>query len=132
MAAHATSDAKPAAHAASRKPPQTRNHADWLKQAQTLEQSEAWAALLEWAEKWAASDSRSAMARYVQGRAYSGLKRYPEAIGAYLHTLRLNPDDVYALNNLGNAYRQIGRFPGCLAELSRGLARQSGLHPRLV
>jgi tetratricopeptide (TPR) repeat protein len=121
MAAHATSDAKPVVHAASRKPPQARNHADWLKQAQTLEQSEAWAALLEWAEKWAASDSRSAMARYVQGRAYSGLKRYPEAIGAYLHTLRLNPDDVYALNNLGNAYRQIGRFQDALLSYREAL-----------
>jgi tetratricopeptide (TPR) repeat protein len=90
------------------------NHGDRLKRAQLLEQAGDWAGLLDWGERWSESNARSAMAYYVQGRALSALKRYPEAIGAYLQTLRLDPADVNALNNLGNAYRQIGRFQDAL------------------
>lgn len=106
---------------AGRKPPPQRSHTDWLQQAQVLEQNENWEALLDWGVKWADSEPRSALARYVQGRALGALKRFPEAIGAYLHALRFDPNDVNALNNLGNAYRQIGQFQDALLSYREAL-----------
>ncbi len=88
----------------------TWNHEDWLREAQRLERAQEWQGLLDLGRAWYRSDGRSAMAWYVQGRALGELKRYADAISAYLQALRVNPEDVYSLNNLGNAYRQIGRF----------------------
>ncbi len=95
---------------ASRKTSQSLSHQEWLTEAQQLEKWQEWKALLEWGRLWHDADPGSAMAWYVQGRALGEMRQYPDAIGAYLQALRINPDDVYALNNLGNAYRQIGRF----------------------
>jgi tetratricopeptide (TPR) repeat protein len=98
-----------------------RSHADWLQQAQALEQNENWEGLLDWGMMWADSNPRSALAQYVQGRALGAMKRYPEAIGAYLGVLQIDPNNVNALNNLGNAYRNIGRFMDALLSYREAL-----------
>lgn len=94
--------------------PQRAAKSHWLEQAKALEKKQDWPALLAWAESWIDADGRNPMAWYVQGRAMTELKNHAGAVGAYLQTLRLDPKDVYALNNLGNAYRQIGRYHDAL------------------
>jgi tetratricopeptide (TPR) repeat protein len=83
--------------------------ADWVRQAQALERRGDWAALLAWGREWAAADATNPLAWFVQGRALGELGRLDEAIAAYRQNLRLVPGDVWARNNLGNAYRDHGR-----------------------
>ena len=91
-----------AAHAAR---PQT----EWVRQAQVLEKRADWAGLLAWGQAWARADAKNPLAWFVQGRALGELGRYSEAIAAYRQNLSLAPGDVWAHNNLGNAYRDSGR-----------------------
>lgn len=93
----------------------------WLKQARELEQHGDWPHLLELARRWQSADAGEPMAWYAQGRALSELQRPAEAVGAYLQALQLDPENVYALNNLGNAYRQIGRFQEALSAYREAL-----------
>ena len=70
-----------------------------------MEQRRDWPGLLEVGQRWTLAEPDNATAWFVLGRANSELKRFPEAIAAYLQDLRVEPGDVYARNNLGNAYR---------------------------
>jgi cytochrome c-type biogenesis protein CcmH/NrfG len=86
-----------------------RPHAEWLGQAQLLERQRNWNALLELGRQWSQAESGKALAWFVLGRAASELGRHDEAIAAYERVLRIEPDDIYSINNLGNAYRDSGR-----------------------
>lgn len=86
-----------------------RSGAEWVKQAQALERRADWAGLLAWGRAWAQADAQNPLAWFVQGRALGELGRFPEAIAAYRQNLRLAPRDVWARNNLGNAWRDSGR-----------------------
>jgi tetratricopeptide (TPR) repeat protein len=86
-----------------------RSQAEWVQQAQVLERSRDWAALLDWGQAWAQADAGDPLAWFVQGRALNQLGRFPEAIAAYRQNVRMAPDDALARNNLGNAYRDSGR-----------------------
>ena len=53
--------------------------------------------------------------------------RQPDsAIALYEHALRLDPDDVMALNNLALTYREAGRIDSALAKIDRAIAAQPG------
>jgi tetratricopeptide (TPR) repeat protein len=80
--------------------------ADWLAQAGWLEKQRDWPNLLVWGQTWSQLQPQQAAAWFVQGRALSELQRPQEAIAAYLHNLRLDPNDLYAHHNLGNLYRK--------------------------
>ncbi len=84
--------------------------AEWLAHAAMLERSQDWQGLRDWGLRWTDSAPEDATAWFVLGRAFSELKQYPEAIDAYRKDLRIEPGDVYALNNLGNAYRDSRHF----------------------
>jgi tetratricopeptide (TPR) repeat protein len=86
-----------------------RPHAEWLGQAQSLERQSNWNGLLELGRQWTQAESRKALAWFVLGRAASELGQHDEAIAAYERALRIEPDDIYSINNLGNAYRDSGR-----------------------
>lgn len=85
-----------------------RPQAEWVRHARVLEKRRDWAGLLAWGENWARGDPDNPLAWFIQGRALAEQGRYPEAIEAYRQNLRLAPGDVFALNNLGNAYRDSG------------------------
>jgi len=84
------------------------SQANWVKQAQTLEKRADWAGLLAWGQAWARVEAKNPLPWFVQGRALGELGRFAEAIAVYRQNLRLAPDDVFALNNMGNAYRDSG------------------------
>lgn len=86
-----------------------RPQAEWVRQAQMLEKHGDWPGLLAWGRDWAQVDAKNPLAWFVQGRALGEMGRNAEAIAAYRQNLRLAPGDVYARNNLGNAYRDSGR-----------------------
>jgi tetratricopeptide (TPR) repeat protein len=86
-----------------------RSRAEWVKQAQALERRADWAGLLAHGRSWAQADAQNPLAWFVQGRALGELGRHAEAIDAYRQNLRLAPRDVWARNNLGNAWRDSGR-----------------------
>lgn len=86
-----------------------RPHAEWVRQAQALERRSDWPGLLAWGQAWAQADAKNPLAWFVQGRALGELGRFTDAIAAYQQNLRLAPGDVWARNNLGNAYRDSGR-----------------------
>lgn len=86
-----------------------RPRAEWVRQAQALEKRADWPGLLAWGHTWAQADAKNPLAWFVQGRALGELGRFAEAIAAYQQNLRFAPGDVYARNNLGNAYRDSGR-----------------------
>ncbi len=84
--------------------------ADWIARAADLERHNDWQGLLNWGRQWARAEPGNATAWFAQGRAYSEMKRYPDAIVAYRQNLLIEAGDVFALNNLGNAYRDSKRF----------------------
>jgi tetratricopeptide (TPR) repeat protein len=86
-----------------------RPRADWVRQAQALEKRADWTGLLAWGRAWAQAEARNPLAWFVQGRALGEMGRFPEAIAAYRQNLRLAPGDVFAHNNLGNAWRDSRR-----------------------
>lgn len=90
------------------------DQSEWVARARELEKRGDWPGLLEWGRLWTMAESDNALAWFVLGRAYRGLNRYPEAIGAYQQNLRIEPGDVYARNNLGNAYRDSKRYRDAL------------------
>ncbi len=65
--------------------------------------------LLAWGQEWARVDAKNPVAWFVQGRALGELGQLADAIAAYQRNVRLAPGDVWARNNLGNAYRDSGR-----------------------
>lgn len=85
--------------------PGARSQAEWLSQAQFLERRGDWARLLDWGRGWTQAEPANGLAWFVLGRALAMLQRYPEAIMAYQQSLRADPGDVHAHNNLGNVYR---------------------------
>lgn len=86
-----------------------RSQAEWVSRAQALERRADWPGLLAWGRAWAQADAQSPLAWFVQGRALAEMGRHAEAIDAYRQNLRLAPRDVWARNNLGNAWRDSGR-----------------------
>ena len=86
-----------------------RPHAEWVQQAQALEKRADWSGLLAWGQRWAQADAKNPLAWFIQGRALGELGRFAEAITAYRQNVRLDPGDMYARNNLGNAYRDSRR-----------------------
>jgi len=87
---------------------------EWLARASLLEKQRDWHALLLHGKHWTWNDRDNALAWFVLGRAYSELKRNPEAIAAYQQALRLDPGDIHARNNLGNVYRDSQRYRDAL------------------
>ncbi len=87
---------------------------DWLARAKQLERQGDWRELLDWGRRWVGAERDNPLAWFVLGRAYYKLNLYTEAIGAYQQNLRLEPNDVYARNNLGNAYRDSERYRDAL------------------
>jgi tetratricopeptide (TPR) repeat protein len=83
---------------------------DWIARAIALEKQEDWPALLEWGQRWTKAEPGNAIGWFVVGRAFSELKRYPEAAAAYRQDLRIEPGDLYARNNLGDVYRENGLY----------------------
>ncbi|MHB1213389.1 MAG: tetratricopeptide repeat protein [Thiobacillus sp.] len=86
-----------------------RPQAEWVRQAQALEQRGDWPGLLAWGQAWGQVEVKNPLAWFVQGRALGEMGRYAEAIAAYRQNVRIAPGDVWARNNLGNAYRDSGR-----------------------
>ena len=86
-----------------------RSQAEWIRQARVLEKRADWPGLLAWGQTWAQADAKNPLAWFVQGRARGEVGRFAEAIAGYQRNLRFAPGDVYARNNLGNAYRDSGR-----------------------
>lgn len=86
-----------------------RSAAEWAAQAQVLERRADWPGLLAHGRRWAQADAQNPLAWFVQGRALAEMGRHAEAIDAYRQNLRLAPRDVWARNNLGNAWRDSGR-----------------------
>lgn len=86
-----------------------RPQAEWVRQAQMLEKRADWPGLLAWGQEWARVEAKNPLAWFVQGRALGELGRFAEAITAYQQNVHLAPGDVWARNNLGNAYRDSGR-----------------------
>ena len=91
-----------------------RTQAEWVRQAQALERRRDWQGMLDWGRQWTQTEGGNAIAWFVQGRALNELKRNPEAIAAYQQSLRIEPGDVYARNNLGNVYRDSRRYRDAL------------------
>lgn len=87
----------------------------WLDRAASLERNNNWPGLLDLGRRWTQVEPASATAWFVLGRAYSSMKRFPEAIAAYQQTLNLDPGDVSALNNLGNAFRDSKQLNDAIA-----------------
>jgi tetratricopeptide (TPR) repeat protein len=85
-----------------------RPQAEWVRQAQALEKRADWPGLLAWGQEWARVDAKNPLAWFVQGRALGELGRFAEAIAAYQRNVQLAPGDVWARNNLGNAWRDSG------------------------
>lgn len=85
-----------------------RPQAEWVRHARTLEKRGDWPGLLAWGRTWARADADNPLPWFIQGRALGEQGHFAEAIKAYRHNLRLAPGDVFALNNLGNAYRDSG------------------------
>lgn len=77
--------------------------------AGALEKRGDWPGLLAWGQDWARVDEKNPLAWFVQGRALGELGRHVEAIAAYRQNVRIAPGDVWARNNLGNAWRDSGR-----------------------
>lgn len=82
--------------------------ADWVRLAQALERRADWPGLLALGRDWIRVEANNPLAWFVQGRALGELGRFDEAIAAYERNLRLAPRDVWARNNLGNAWRDRG------------------------
>ncbi len=69
----------------------------------------------------AAMQGVSFQALYDRAQRFAGMGRYDEAVAAYLAALRLRPDDIAALNNLGFAYQAQKNFPQAAEIFSRVL-----------
>jgi len=110
LAALAGASLATAREAPERTAPAAARQADWLARASDLERNRDWQGLLDWAGHWTRAEPGNATAWFALGRAYSKLRRYPEAIEAYRRDLAIEPGDVYALNNLGNVYRDSNQF----------------------
>lgn len=85
-----------------------RPRAEWVRQARMLEKHADWPGLLAWGQAWARVDADNPLAWFVQGRALGELGRFADAITAYRRNVQLAPGDVWARNNLGNAWRDSG------------------------
>lgn len=85
--------------------PAAARQADWLTHATYLERRQDWPGLLDWGRQWTQAESTNASAWFVLGLAYGKLNRSAEAITAYRQDLAIDPADIFALNNLGNLYR---------------------------
>ncbi len=99
--------------------PAATRQTDWLTRATYLERRQDWSGLLDWGRQWTQAESANASAWFVLGLAYGKLNRYAEAITAYRQDLALDPADIYALNNLGNLYRdnkQLGQASSAYRE----------------
>lgn len=86
-----------------------RPQVEWVRQAQALEKRADWSGLLALGRAWVKADATNPLAWFVQGRSLAEMGRLPDAITAYRENVRLAPRDVWARNNLGNAYRDSGR-----------------------
>lgn len=83
---------------------------EWVRQAQLLEKRRDWPGLLSWGQAWAQVDAKNPLPWFIRGRALGEMGRHAEAIVAYGQNVRIAPRDVWAHNNLGNAYRDSGRL----------------------
>ena len=99
---------------------------DWLGTAQSLERQGNWPALLRLGQDWAQAQSNTPLAWFVQGRAFSALGRYPEAISAYRQNLALDPRDSYAHNNLGNIYFNLRQYRSAMEAYHAAVRSEPG------
>lgn len=101
----------------------------YLSRARELERRGDWHGLLLLARDWTAREPADALAWFVLGRALGARRLQGEAIAAYREAVRLDPDDVHALINLGNLYRQSGRPLEALGAYRAAVARNVGFEP---
>ncbi len=101
----------------------------YLARARELERRGDWQRLMLLAYEWTAREPGDALAWFVLGRALGARRLHGEAIAAYREAVRLDPNDVHALINLGNLYRQSGRPLEALGAYRAALARNAGFEP---
>jgi hypothetical protein len=100
----------------------------WLKRAVALEEAGDWEALRDWSRQWSVSLPRDATAWHTLGYACLRRENLDEALAAYQHTVRIDPDDIDGWSNLGYVYTDLGR-PAEAAHAYREVIR---LDPRDV
>jgi tetratricopeptide (TPR) repeat protein len=91
-----------------------RSQTEWLKRSIALEKLKDWQGMLDWCRKWTKSEPKDADAWYSLGFAYHTLKRYNEAIEAYLQAIRINPEYASAWYDLGNTYGNLNRYDNAI------------------
>lgn len=60
-----------------------------------------------------------------EGQAYYLLKRYTDALAAYMQAIRVDPTDFVAYNNKGNQLRLLGRFEEALVAYEQAIRLNS-------
>lgn len=75
-------------------------------------------------------EPESAMAHYRVGVLAAQRRGWPDALGHFEQAVRLDAENVSALNNLGVAYLNLGQLEAADATLRRALAHSGDLHFR--
>ncbi len=101
----------------------------YLARSRELERRGDWQGLMLLAHEWTVRESGDALAWFVLGRALGARRQHGEAIAAYREAVRLDPNDVHALINLGNLYRQSGRPLEALGAYRAAVARNAAFEP---
>lgn len=83
---------------------------EWLSGAAQLEKKQDWQGLLAYSQRWSKTELQSGVAWLGLGNAYSNLKQYSQAVGAYREALRRDPKYASAWMNLGNAYSDLKQY----------------------
>lgn len=83
---------------------------EWDKRATALQAAQDWQGLLEWCRKWTKSEPENVVAWGTLGEAYSGLRRYDDAVEAYRQIIRIAPELALSWSSLGGAYLHLYRY----------------------
>ena len=91
-------------------PASPRNHDEWLKVSQSLEEASDWKKMLDWCQQWSKSEPNDSSAWHCLGYGYLNVKQYNDSVAAYLQTVRVNPEDADGWSNLGFVYAELKRY----------------------